>query len=65
MQQYLLFQHIMGSQSHWPRGLRHKLVFACSNTVVVGSNLTQGMDVCVCIYSVFVLSCVGSGLATA
>jgi hypothetical protein len=23
----------------------------------VGSNPTQGMDVCVCVYSVFVLSC--------
>jgi hypothetical protein len=28
----------------------------------VGSNPTQGMDVCV--YSVFVLPCVGSGFAT-
>jgi hypothetical protein len=28
----------------------------------VGSNPARGMDVCV--YSVFVLSCVGSGLAT-
>jgi hypothetical protein len=34
-------------------------VFARSNTGIVGSNPTQGMDVCV--YSVFVL---GSGLAT-
>jgi hypothetical protein len=25
---------------------------------------TQGMDVCVCVYSVFMLSSVGSGLAT-
>jgi hypothetical protein len=24
----------------------------------VGSNPSQGMDVCVCVYSVFVLSCV-------
>jgi hypothetical protein len=31
---------------------------------MVGSNPTQGMDVCVCVYSVFVLSCVGSCLAT-
>jgi hypothetical protein len=30
----------------------------------VGSNPNQGMDVCVCVYSVFVLSCVDSGLAT-
>jgi hypothetical protein len=36
--------------------------FASLNTGIVGSNLAIGMDVCV--YSVFVLSCVGSGLAT-
>jgi hypothetical protein len=39
-------------------------VFARSNTGIVSSNRTQGMDVfIVCIYSVFVLSCVGRGLA--
>jgi hypothetical protein len=32
---------------------------ASSNAGIVGSNPTQGMDVCiVCIYSVFVLFCV-------
>jgi hypothetical protein len=31
-------------------------VFACSDAGIMGSNPTQGMDVCVCIYSVFVLS---------
>jgi hypothetical protein len=36
-------------------------VFARSNTGIVGSNPTQGIDVCV--YSVFVLSCVGIGIA--
>jgi hypothetical protein len=35
--------------------------FARSNTVVVGSNLTRGIDVWV--YSMFVLSCVDNGLA--
>jgi hypothetical protein len=33
-------------------------VFARSNAGNVGSNPTQGMDVCVYVYSVFVLSCV-------
>jgi hypothetical protein len=33
-------------------------VFTRSNTGVVGSNPTWGMDVCVWVYSVFVLSCV-------
>jgi hypothetical protein len=37
-------------------------VFARLNTGIVGSNPAKGMDVCV--YSVFVLSCVGSGFAT-
>jgi hypothetical protein len=35
-----------------------RAVFARSNARIVGSNLTEGMDVCVCVYSVFVLSCV-------
>jgi hypothetical protein len=30
----------------------------------VGSNPTQGMDVCVCLFCVCVVLCVGSGLAT-
>jgi hypothetical protein len=33
-------------------------VFARSNAGIVGSNLTQAMDICVCVYSAFVLSCV-------
>jgi hypothetical protein len=32
--------------------------FARSKTGILGSNPTWGMDVCVCVYSVFVLSCV-------
>jgi hypothetical protein len=51
------------SRSPWPRDLRHE-PFDLSNAGIVGSNPTQGMDVCVCVYSVFVLSCVGSGLVT-
>jgi hypothetical protein len=45
-------------RSQWPRSLRHEMY---SITGIVGSNPTQSMDVCV--YSVFVLSFVGSGLA--
>jgi hypothetical protein len=33
-------------------------VFSCSSAGIVGSNPTQGMDAFVCLYSVFVLSCV-------
>jgi hypothetical protein len=38
-------------------------VFASSNTGIAGSNPTRGMDICVCLFRVFVLR-VGSGLAT-
>jgi hypothetical protein len=50
--------------SQWPRGLRHALVFARSNTGIVGSNPTQVMDVCVCLFCVCVVLYVGSGVAT-
>jgi hypothetical protein len=33
-----------------------RIVFARSNAGIVDSNPTQGMDVCVCVYSMFVLS---------
>jgi hypothetical protein len=39
-------------------------IFARSNTGVVGSNPTQDMDVCVHLFCVYVVLCVGSGLAT-
>jgi hypothetical protein len=39
-------------------------VFARSNTGIVGSNPTQGMDVCMRLFCVCVLLCVGSGIAT-
>jgi hypothetical protein len=42
------------SRSQWPRGLRHEL---SSFAGIVGSNPTQGMDVCVRVYSGFRLSC--------
>jgi hypothetical protein len=34
-----------------------RTVFSPSNTGIVASNPTQGMDICVCVYSVFVLFC--------
>jgi hypothetical protein len=39
-------------------------VFARSNTGIVGSNPTQGMDACVRLLCVCVVLCIGSGLAT-
>jgi hypothetical protein len=38
--------------------------FPSRNTGIVGSYPTGGMDVCMCVYSLFVLSCLGSDLAT-
>jgi hypothetical protein len=45
----------MECRSQWPRGLGHEL---SSSAGIVRSNPTQGMGVCMCVYSVFVLSCV-------
>jgi hypothetical protein len=39
-------------------------VFARSNTGIVGSNLTRGMNVCVRLFCVYAVLYVGSGLAT-
>jgi hypothetical protein len=41
-------------------------VFTLSNAGIVGSNLTQGIDVCICVrlYCVCVFLCVGRSLAT-
>jgi hypothetical protein len=39
-------------------------VFVRLNNGIVGSNSTQGMDVCVCLLYVYVVLCVGSDLAT-
>jgi hypothetical protein len=39
-------------------------VFVRSNTTIVGSNPTQGMDICVRLCCVCVVLCGGSGLAT-
>jgi hypothetical protein len=39
-------------------------VIARGNAGIVNSNPTQGMNVCVCVYAVCVVLCVGSGSAT-
>jgi hypothetical protein len=39
-------------------------VFARSNTGIVDSNTTRGMDVCVRLFRVCVVLCIGRGLAT-
>jgi hypothetical protein len=41
-----------------------RTVFARSNAGIVGSNPTQGMDICVHLICVCVILCVGSGLET-
>jgi hypothetical protein len=48
-----------GHEKRMPITAAVQSVFARSNAGIVGSNSTQGMDICiVCIYSVFVLFCV-------
>jgi hypothetical protein len=51
------------SRWQWPRGLRHE---TSSSAWTLGSWVRIPIEawVFVCVYSVFVLSCVGSGLAT-
>jgi hypothetical protein len=41
-----------------------RTVFARSTAEIVGSNSTQGMDICVRLFCICVVLCVGSGLAT-
>jgi hypothetical protein len=41
-----------------------KTVFARSNAGIMGSNPTQGIDVCVRLFCVCVVLCVGGGIAT-
>jgi hypothetical protein len=51
-------------RSQWPRGLRHELS-SLDRTLRSWVRIPlKGMDVSVCVYSVFVLSCVGSAFAT-
>jgi hypothetical protein len=40
-----------------------RIVFAHTNAGIVGSNAAQGMDVCLYLFWVCVVLCVGSGLA--
>jgi hypothetical protein len=51
-------------RSQCPRGLRYEPAFARSNSGIVGSNPTRDMDVCVRLFCVCVVLCVGSGLVT-
>jgi hypothetical protein len=41
-----------------------RAIFGRSNTGIVGSNPTRGMNVCVRLFCVCVVLCVGRGLAT-
>jgi hypothetical protein len=50
-------------RSQWPRGLRNEMSSPAWILGFVGSNPLEAW-MFVCVYSVFVLSCVGSGLAT-
>jgi hypothetical protein len=49
---YAAYSH--GCRSQWPRGLRHE-PSSPARTQIVVPNLTEGIDVGVCVYSVFML----------
>jgi hypothetical protein len=69
-----MMPHNIGTQKQNAYGFRQPItvaarskastVFARSNTGIVGSNPTRGMDVCLHLFCVCVVLCVGSGLAT-
>jgi hypothetical protein len=50
-------------RSQWPRGVRHEPSSPHSNTGIVDSKPTRGMDVCVRLFCVYVM-CVDIGLVT-
>jgi hypothetical protein len=52
-------------RSQWPAARSEPwTLFVRSNAGIVGSNTIQRMDVCVRLFCVYVVLCVGSGLAT-
>jgi hypothetical protein len=57
------FRYVIRVRSQWPRGLRHEM---SSPAWTLGSWARIPLDawMFVCVYSLFVFSCVGSGLAT-
>jgi hypothetical protein len=54
---------VVYSQSQWPLSLGHELS-SLAFTGIVGSNPTQDMEVCVRLFYVCVVLCVGSDLTT-
>jgi hypothetical protein len=61
---YLSERNLLHCRSQWPRGLRHEMSLPAW-TLGSWVSIPLGAWMFVCFYSVFVLSCVGSGLATA
>jgi hypothetical protein len=61
---HLLYQAFNGMRITAAARSKTWIVFASSNAGIVGSNPTQGMDVCVRLFCVCVVPCVDSGLAT-
>jgi hypothetical protein len=62
LEEYETALNITGYMPMWPITVASPskawTVFAYSNAGIVRSNPTEGMDVCVYVYTVFVLSCV-------
>jgi hypothetical protein len=59
---FVMYTKSLTCRPQWPRGLQHGIPSPFQRVGIVVSNPTRCTDVCV--YSVFVLPCIGSGLAT-
>jgi hypothetical protein len=62
------YVNVHGKRLAWPITVAERskvgTIFARSNAGIVGSNPTEGMDVCVPLFCVDAVLCVGRGLAT-
>jgi hypothetical protein len=61
----IIILYIVHSRSQWSHGLKDELSSLAWTLVSWVWILLKVMDVCVCVYSVCVVLCIGSGLATA
>jgi hypothetical protein len=64
---HLVFSCTLDTPRYWgtvAARSKARTVFACPNTGIMGSNPTQGMDVCLRLFCVCAVLCAGSGFVT-
>jgi hypothetical protein len=64
VKRYFRVQYYVISRSQWPRGLRHELSTAARTPGSWVQNSTPVMDVCIHLFCLCAVLCVGRGLAT-